>query len=357
MRVNAPVLAQGEVVTGLSVRARAVLPGLNGRGQSLLSGVRPAVDTGVFLARSVRWVHTNLDSFAPPHGSWSVGSVGNGLGNLLDLAIVCRTARGQHLPTPVARLIETCLDRIAEIFHHRSFHDALIRSAPLFLRYLWLLAVLRDVDRLADPLEHAAAQRMVDFGYGDLLAAARSAQETLEASYILRIAGLQAPGVPALGDLYPRCALAWPLDPVYVTEKDAYQVTHMILFLSDMGSHPVLDLTFAERTRAEDEIEELLGLYVAAGHWDLTAELLLCRLALSRPDSRLAGLARTSLLAAQLPDGVVPGSGFDAELSAGLGARERALYVFTRCRHTTLAAVLYMAILCGSDDVPRSRGG
>jgi uncharacterized protein DUF6895 len=302
--------------------------------------VLPAVDVSCdmndVLSSAMTWVDGNLDIFLPKMITEPDGVVRRHLGSLLDLAITCRFLC--HRKTPVSPAAEKILDGVAEVFQEKSFHDRLLRMAVNFRYYLWILAILWENDRLADPQWRRGAQILIDYGYGDLGNPNRTAYELMELRYILDLGGLDGP-VPPLHELCRDDPLEVPISSVDLTEAEAYAATHAIFFLSDFVARPLSGST----PGSDAAVDLLLETFIRSRHWDLVSELIVCRRALGRPESRLDRLGRSSLAKAQLADGAMPGPHFDLAEKDGLAPEKKNAYTFQRCYHTTLATVMCAA--------------
>jgi hypothetical protein len=279
--------------------------------------------------------------FLPEVAVWLPGMAGRRLGFLLDLAITCRFLC--HRTTPVLGAAENILDRVAGVFHEESFHGQLLGMAANFRYYLWMLAILWENDRLSDPRLRNAAQTLIDNGYGDLGDPARPAYERMELRYILDLGGFEGP-FPPLHELCRSDPVEAPVDLAYVTEAQAYAVTHAIFFLSDFAARPLSGST----PRGDAAVDPLLGACTRSGHWDLVSELIVCRRALGRPESDLDRLSRSFLCRAQLTDGAMPGPHFDLSERDALPQEEKKAYTFLRCYHTTLATIMCAATGTGT---------
>ena len=291
------------------------------------------------LSGTFKWIYDNLSLIAPAPAPQPESAPR--LGPLLDLAIVCQRAREGWLPDDAAEVAEACLDRLVDICGHDEWRGALEWPGRY---YTWLIAVLRRADRPADGPGYETVRHLVEAGQADFLTGKpRSVRDALEARYVLDICDLTVPSMPLLGSLYPDSAINTRVIAADISESMAFDITHVILFLSDMGSRPVTGLTSAQERHAKAVIDELLQYYHPARHWDLTAELLICRRVLGAEADEACRAARASLLAAQVPSGMLPGPAFSAARHAALPASERPPYELACCLHTTLAATLYGA--------------
>ncbi|HEY6140112.1 MAG TPA: hypothetical protein VI670_20360 [Thermoanaerobaculia bacterium] len=119
--------------------------------------------------------------------------------------------------------------------------------------------------------------------------------------------------------------------PILMSSRDAYAVTHAIMYASDFGrdasaipdgAAALVDACIAEQLLEED--------------FDLLAELLLCASALGRPWSRHARCAWAILDGVWSEYGFLPTRSAASQDFASLDERERTSYVFRHTYHTTL---------------------
>jgi hypothetical protein len=143
---------------------------------------------------------------------------------------------------------------------------------------------------------------------------------------------------PTCGAIYRRTSLARAANPIYLSGQEVYSVTHTIFYVSDMAGAAGA-LPRSERERAVAVVEPLLVHYWRKPDWDLTSELLLNLVALSRFDTPLFAAALSAVAAAWRADGSLPGPAF-AALSPDATRRQ----IFEGCYHTTLVGL----ILCGA---------
>lgn len=244
------------------------------------------------------WIDDNLGRFS------SAAAV-------LDLAIVCRSIR----TWPRAG---GYLDRIAALSGRLTFDEP--------RHQLWLIAVLLDTGRLGHPALRSAAQRLADTVLRDHDPSAR-----VELRYILEIGGFEH-GLAPIDELATRLVQQTVRHPMKADPERGYAFTHLVLYLSDMAARPVPPGPAAVLGPVADT---LLGVYVEARHWDLTAELLLCRRPLGLSPSVGSRAAHESLVGSIVPRGAVPGPEYEGS--------EDLETVFAQCYHATLATTLYLA--------------
>jgi hypothetical protein len=207
-----------------------------------------------------------------------------------------------------------------------------------------MLAILWRHDRLPDDRLRLAAQRLIDERGADIADPDRPPDRQLELRYILELGGFRSP-LPPLGRADIRNTELFPDPRCHLGESGvsgAYRLTHILFFLSRFGQRPLPE--FAPQISLVDDV---LARYTQVGHWDLVAELVMCRGILGQPASAVEERARTELIRAQLAGGAVPGPAFDLAANAALPRAERVADTFLHCYHSTLAVMM-----CAGADRP-----
>ncbi len=345
MTLAAPPQAAAQPVpdpTALGDRARAVLFGPPPDGAGTTEAT-PRSGNGELLDGALGWLDANLAWFDPVTPNGRNRDPGGPAGSaVLELAVVCRSLGHRALSTPQRQVVDRGLDAAAEYFHRPGFPEGLLLRPDLFTYLAWLVVVLADSGRLPDRTRLHLVQRLVDAGFGDACHPSRHPHALLELRYVLELGGLRH-DLPATADLYRRDVLHTPVDPLYVTDLEAYAVTHVVFYLTDFGARPLDARASVDGDAAVAVVDDLLALYLQSGHWDLTAELLSSRRALAAPPGPLACYAAACLRAAQCGDGRVPGPNLDPRQLARLDGDAADRYRFARCYHTTLVAALAAA--------------
>jgi hypothetical protein len=312
--------------------------------QDLLAAPRPparrrarAIDP---LAQgALEWLGANLDRFNPIGGQDEREDAEKHKA-FIELSVLIWRLRREPRMAGNAQL-ERLLDFVAAVFAIEPFRERLVRVDDLFITYALLYAVLHEAGRIDDSREHRRMQRFVDSSTVQI--SERSPHRVLEVRQVLDAAGLRHT-LPSTRALAARTILMHPITLVRATEHDAYSVTHDVFYLSDWGCTPVRGLSASALRRTRRTVDELLGMYIYARHWDLVGELLLAAQFLGDAHSDFYECGRRALVDAQLADGVVPGPAYDADEAAAREESERAEYVFKECYHPTLVAALVGAI-------------
>jgi hypothetical protein len=182
-------------------------------------------------------------------------------------------------------------------------------------------------------------QWLIDNEHGDLHNPSRAPNARLELRYVLDLGGFRH-RLPAVGELYRRTILDSPLDIIYLSDLEAYAITHIVFYLTDFGGRPA-SLTDEQMERAKETVEQLTALYLADGNWDLTAELLSCRRMLDLPPSDLTAFGWRCLAEAQASSGMIPGPHYGPGVAESMpDAVRKGIYEFRSSYHTTLVTML-----------------
>lgn len=245
---------------------------------------------------------------------------------MLELVILCRLLRER---CGGGELVEQCLDRASAVFARPACQERMVRVTSLFTYYALFSALLGRCDRAVTGSAGDRLRRLAEDRRRHPLLLPRNAQGVLELRYALDLARLPH-DLPSAADLYADFALAGSPDLTRIDDLDAYAITHVIFYLTDMGAHP---LRSEELTEC---VAGLLALSVARRDWDLTAEFLLCWKALGRPPTKLTSFAWRCIGRHQREDGAVLGPRYDPA-SPHRDLRE---YRFATCYHTTLVTAM-----------------
>ena len=293
------------------------------------------------LDRVIEWVHSNLDRFL----TCGANSQPNNqrVQPLSELALFCWLLRERNVSFAGDDRLWLCLRRISETFRNAVFFERLFRVPdPVVSQALIAIALHRTGLLPGEDLR--LLQKMIDST--NVLSSERLPHRQLELRHILEAGGFNF-RLPSYKAMFRASAAAKPLNPIYVTDFDAYSLTHTLFYCSDFGSREVAGASPQQLRRISKSIEALLGMYTVKGNWDLVAELLLCSHCVRKTDSLLYACSWKELVRSQWDCGVVPGPSYNREKEQGLLDEERQNYVFQECYHTTLVSGLASA-LCPS---------
>jgi len=176
----------------------------------------------------------------------------------------------------------------------------------------------------------------------NLAAPSLAPHRMLELRHAADLAGVEH-DLGSYAQLYRATLLGSPINPIFASRSDAYLVTHVVFYMTDLGHRSPALLGVRERARVGRLADQLTGLYLCTNNWDLTAELLLTSWCLERPNA-FHHPAWTMLEQAQDSDGSVPGYTWREPGTPGHGPTgdDR----FTLRYHTTLVSAL-AATACG----------
>ena len=292
------------------------------------------VQHGVALA-ALSWVIDHLDGFRPIRQTQDEEFP---LAELSLVALCLYRHSGDEWKTWAEKLIAF----VASAYSTPTFRERLFRGRTPFASRVLLIAALRTCGVLRGDEEVRAIQALIRQGIETINT--KPPHRMLELRYVFDLGGF-AHDLPTTTALCRRTLLVEPLNPIYLTDADAYCVTHILFYLSDMAAKPVADLPTSYLPRTKQLVEQLLAIYLRGGHWDLVGELLLCAHILQIAGTDLYAHAWQAFVAAQRPDGMVPGPRYDEFKLESLEVDHQGEYLFATCYHSTLVAIL-AGVLC-----------
>ena len=259
---------------------------------------------------------------------------------VLELLLLCRMlSRGPRSAEQQA-LLAGAHEVAAAVCADPDFEVQLTRVDAQFPYLVWLLALTGDFGPETDS-RRAQVQRILDLHGPGVVGLDWPPTPTVELSYILDLGEFRV-DVPGFAEVLGENAYAHA-DPIRLEEPDAYAITHVLLYATDLGARP-LPVTESARARLTELLLTVLGTQLVSGQLDLSAELLHCLSAVDpaggTPGHRLVRLAWERLAAAQLPTGAVPGPPYSPEIAAERPAEELDAYLFRACYHTTIVAAM-----------------
>jgi hypothetical protein len=135
----------------------------------------------------------------------------------------------------------------------------------------------------------------------------------MDLCYALNKANIRHP-FPTLRSLYHKTLLAKDPAILSLNLNDAYDITHIIFYLSDFGFRKFTEISAQQLPKVRWIITSLTGLYLRDQDWDILAELLLCYYCLRWYPYPIYEVAWNNLLNAQRVDGSIPGSSRNEKL-------------------------------------------
>jgi hypothetical protein len=295
------------------------------------------------LLPALAWLEQNLERFDPFRGNVEPAPFGEL--PAVELSLLCSVLhRRRELRTigEIAARLEAFLDHVAAIERQPVFYEQVLRRPATFVSHVFLSAHLRRCRSLPPDDRRPAVQRLIDSS--NVTRPTRPPHRMLELRYVLDVAGYRH-ALPEPAALYRGTLLAQPLNPIYLSSAEVYAVTHVVFYLTDVGSRPGGGLDETELRRISPLLDVLLAMYIRRGNWDVTGELALCVECLGLPRRGLHELAWDSVARGQTADGFVV-----ADERSANGDEERpgdedvAAAAFERHYHSTIVAALLAAV-------------
>ncbi len=128
----------------------------------------------------------------------------------------------------------------------------------------------------------------------------------MDLCYALNKADIRHP-FPTLRSLYHKTLLIKNPDILSLNLNDAYDITHIIFYLSDFGFRKTIEISAQQFPKVCWIITILTGLFLRAKDWDILAELLLCYYCLGWYQYPTYEVAWNNLLNVQRTNGSIPG--------------------------------------------------
>ncbi len=286
------------------------------------------------------WIGKNLSQFDPFKNGELSGLCEIPLSELAILTLSAQHCLGTVDPSVVARF----LDSLEAANHSPTYRERPFREPETMVPHLVVAAALERGGRLDGREFRTSFERLVEVS--SVTAPALPPHRMMELHHALDLSGVNH-RLPSYQMLYRRTMAAQPVNPIYVSRAESYVLTHVIFYAADLGHRPAEGISEDEIKRLAKLVRSLLGMYIIACDWDLTAELLLSAQCLRQP-TRFDDLGWEALASAQRPDGAVPGLRArlreDQVTGSGMGAESEA----ESCYHTTLVSALAgLAVLSG----------
>ena len=280
---------------------------------------------------ALTWIDTHLNRFDPIGAGVEPDTAK--LKPLVELAVLC-TSLLPHGTFREDRRVHRFLQLVRHTYDNAIFRERVFRSGSEFIPYT-LLATALQRGGLARNDDHRQLQYVVD--HGNVATTERLPHRTLDLRHVLDGAGLRH-RLPSYARLYRDTMLAKGINPISASSFDAYSVTHTLFYLTDWGAEPATAIPASHRPRARWLVEQMLGMTIRRGDWDLAGEFLLSCHCLGITDSPLYAVGWQALDGAQWPDGAMPGPGYNPAKAAEQDEPSLATYLFDECCHTTLVA-------------------
>ncbi|AWM03416.1 DUF6895 family protein [Bradyrhizobium amphicarpaeae] len=262
-----------------------------------------------FTAGVLRWLEANLEKFRPPREeepsvhapeATSSGGLRKAFGELgAALRIACRIPDLRKRPE-VRALVAKWISMADEQGVFANVDSAL----GLFANHVALAVAMGDLRPPACSALRARLQQVLSRGYVDRIE--HNAWQKLDLCYYFDAAGLEH-CLPPKQVLLRASSLATGPELPYVRDIDLYAVTHILFDLTDFGAVDATPFLAELRPAIESYVRLALSMCIAEQNWDLTAELLMCRLYLGF-DEELDRWAMNCICEVQHPSGYLPPS-------------------------------------------------
>ena len=233
-----------------------------------------------------------------------------------------------------------CLDHLERMYAQPRFHGFVrLADHPLALTAHVLICLALSSQKRRVPLEPPELEQaagIIRQNIGQV-----EGDRLLEVRYILDQAGLPH-GLPDYQALLEPEKLGMASAPAGMAgEPQIYEATHLVFYLTDYGRRVPAFITDSAQEQIKAHLCALLETMLAARHWDLTAELLLCLSCLGGESLPQFEAGWQALARAQDPSGAIsqgPGGKPAALPAPGRAARGQFLRLYHRSLVTALAA-------------------
>jgi hypothetical protein len=281
------------------------------------------------------WFEQNLEWFDPFKDS-SNPHIFSTSKPLLELACICMYYERCVLTNRDPR-VRKFISFIHDVWQHPQYRERLVRS-PEMIRLYGMTCIALRCCGAGDSSDYELIQRVIDQGYVGSIEDVPF--RVLDFRNMLDCGGFRH-NLPSYATLYKQTLLASTPPVMYLTDNDAYSITHTLFYLSDFGSRPLGTILKEELPQIRWMVGMLMGIYLRLKNWDLVAEFLICCRCLHWSPPCIFDAAWEALLDAQLPDGSVPGPLFSKrKLSEIDDESKRKDYCLGQNYHTTLVSAL-----------------
>jgi hypothetical protein len=238
--------------------------------------------------------------------------------------------------------VEDFLQFILKNYTTPHFHERIFSVKNSFVRHATLAVALHCYKLIPDNEEWCTLQGLID--RSNITRTEMTPHGMLELRHLLDL-GQFRHSLPSYAALADNSIVSKAVNVVYLTDAEAYSITHGFFFLGNFGLRSMSGLLSPSQTmHMQWVLDCLLGMYIRARNWDLVGELLISCHCLRHTNSDLYAPSWQALLDAQWPSGALPGPYFVPEKASALSGPEHDNYVFDKCYHTTLVAALAGAL-------------
>ena len=295
-----------------------------------------ALDT--LLVGTLHWLTNNL-VFFDPFITHSHSPEPSKVKATLELALLCHYCARVK---PSDERLNEAIVLIKAIWQRPDFQQRIVTEPHHVRIYGLIYAALASIG-FTDKTYNAALKQLASDGY--ITSLEEPPYRRLESRYLLDMAGVEHRMEP-YEQLYESTLLAKLPSVLYVTDIDAYAITHTIFYMSDFGLQSP-HLTSLDKERVAHIVYQLLGNYCRRSNWDLAGELMLAYFCLGGDpiNTPIGGACVRGLMQAQQASGAVPAPTSPKTSEGSAMESEMASEFFRRHYHTTLVVALASLII------------
>jgi hypothetical protein len=302
---------------------------------------RAAHDLPDFMDRALGWVHDRLDLFRPLDHSPLVDPVA--LKATAELALACSSLLTIGLRDPrLDDLVGACEDTARAAEFRRAVQD----FPHLMQLFAPIVCGLRRCG-LDDPeLRELTPLIQETYDQGYVAAVERTPSQTMDLVYALDRCQVRH-GFAGMRSLLEQSIVGRQPPVGYLTDRDVYDMTHVLFAVCDMGLVVPPPLPAAVLTWSRWATSTLLNEYVKERDWDVVGELLLVCRCLDFAPEPVVSRAWRALREAQADDGSVPDTSYSPARASTRSGHDRRVYEFASNYHPTIVALEAAALTRG----------
>jgi hypothetical protein len=227
-------------------------------------------------------------------------------------------------------------DRLGPLIRNERLRGMLI-TTPQSAATLGAGHIFLTVSGNADPHFEALVKSALDDGFGETVE--RVPYRQLDQRWTRN---LQRHDALPVDDLLSHSILNSRAHPFYMTQGDAYAVTHAVMYATDFGRN-ALPLSL-DRNRVHDMILSGLAWHIVSQDFDLLIEYLMCAECVGLRDSAHAQFGWHVVRRLWDQIGFVPGPTFDAAHFRTLQGVRQDSYAVEHMYHTNFVLAMYCAV-------------
>ena len=284
------------------------------------------------LDGALTWIDRHLDYFDPFRDGQLTGLREIPLAELaiLTLSATRSSERVEQL------FVSKWLDLLQSTCANPAYQQRPFREPETLVSHAVVAAALELAGR-ESPFHRESVERLVRVS--TITAPALPPHRLMELRHALDLARVPH-ALPSYRALFLNSLPAHRVNPICLSTPETYILTHVIFYAADLGHRRPVGFNARDGDRLARLVEQLLGMNIVAGNWDLTGELILSAGCL-RSGSPFVEEGWECIAGAQRSDGAVPGPRARPtdETTPAWSEPEPASDVAT-CYHTTLVSCL-----------------